>query len=122
MEDASNPLFFHHSDGPGLSLNKLGFIDSSLPQPTADDPNLAVWFHYNNVSVWEELTAFKPVCSCSCGEIRPLLENFATEHAIQEEKQREIGMPSTSIVESPHAFVVKVLVKSFKPGKKDRPL
>ncbi|KAJ1380923.1 hypothetical protein SESBI_45579 [Sesbania bispinosa] len=31
-------------------------------------------------------------------------------------------MSSSSIVESPHAFAVKVLAKTSKPGKKDRPL
>ncbi|KAJ1419250.1 Gag-polypeptide of LTR copia-type [Sesbania bispinosa] len=61
-KDPTNPLFLHHSDGPGLTLtsqpldhknnttwsramlvalsvkNKVAFIDGSLPKPPATDP------------------------------------------------------------------------------------
>ncbi|KAJ1429088.1 Gag-polypeptide of LTR copia-type [Sesbania bispinosa] len=31
--------------------NKLGFVDGSIPQPPADDPQLAAWFRCNNVVI-----------------------------------------------------------------------
>nr|KYP41263.1 hypothetical protein KK1_037355 [Cajanus cajan] len=74
-QDPSNPLFLHHSDGPGLVLtsqpldhknyttwsramhvalsvkNKLAFIDETLPKPAATDSTFAAWNRGNNVVI-----------------------------------------------------------------------
>ncbi|KAJ1396108.1 Gag-polypeptide of LTR copia-type [Sesbania bispinosa] len=71
-QDPTNPLFLHHSDGPGLVLtsqpldhknyttwsramqvalsvkNKLPIIDGTLPKPAATDATSAAWTRANN--------------------------------------------------------------------------
>ncbi|KAJ1390329.1 Gag-polypeptide of LTR copia-type [Sesbania bispinosa] len=96
MEDASNPLFLHHSDGPGINLvsqpltgsnyntwsramiialsvkNKLGFVDGSIPQPPADDPQLAAWFRCNNVNKSKGPNVVAQVSDSSTGTVNQL--------------------------------------------------
>ncbi|KAJ1411310.1 Retrotransposon gag domain [Sesbania bispinosa] len=74
-QDPNNPLFLHHSDGPGLVLtsqpldhknyttwsramtvalsvkNKLPLIDGSLPKPAATHPTFVAWSRANNVVI-----------------------------------------------------------------------
>nr|KYP41298.1 hypothetical protein KK1_037318 [Cajanus cajan] len=73
--DPTNPLFLHHSNGPGLVLtsqlidnknyttwshamlvalsmkNKILFVDGSLPKLAADDPTYPAWIRGNNVVI-----------------------------------------------------------------------
>ncbi|XP_025633115.1 uncharacterized protein [Arachis hypogaea] len=174
MDDLANPYFLHQVDGLGLVLvsqsitgdnydswscslelalsvkNKLGFVDGSLPHPSADNPQqVTLWTRSDNVvlshifnslskdivgsvmrsrvvsevwqdlrecfqqrngprifqlrrnlmalsqgsdsisvyftklkSIWDELSAYRPIVQCRCGGLRSLQNFYDSEYTM----------------------------------------
>ncbi|KAL1368591.1 hypothetical protein AAHE18_02G132500 [Arachis hypogaea] len=213
MDDLANPYFLHQVDGLGLVLvsqsitgdnydswscslelalsvkNKLGFVDGSLPHPSADNPQqVTLWTRSDNVvlshifnslskdivgsvmrsrvvsevwqdlrecfqqrngprifqlrrnlmalsqgsdsisvyftklkSIWDELSAYRPIVQCRCGGLRSL-QNFYDSQLLLMEPLPPINRKELCVkplAYDPLAFAAKA---EFKPKstKKDR--
>uniref|UniRef100_A0A2N9FNT8 Reverse transcriptase Ty1/copia-type domain-containing protein n=1 Tax=Fagus sylvatica TaxID=28930 RepID=A0A2N9FNT8_FAGSY len=117
--------------------NKIGFVNGEIASSviyanTAKEiwQDLRESYYTRLKSLWDELSNFRPIPDCSCGAMKILLPSITKAFAlvIQEERQRNISIPSLAPAADSVALFTRGEATRHNYGgknqfyKKDRPI